>query len=151
MRRIISIIAEPSVKKDARLNELLEGREEGYTVISAEKLLRKEVENETKQGEMIKKYTSAGKAVPDYIVINTILSPLRSAEGNVIFDEFPTTETQVNAIFEVGFRLDRMINIYTADKKAELDYASGYRIDIRNISLESPNAKTELIRAITEF
>jgi adenylate kinase family enzyme len=94
MRRIISIIAEPSVKKDARLNELLEGREEGYTVISAEKLLRKEVENETKQGEVIKKYTSVGKTVPDYIVINTILRPLRSAEGDVIFIAFPTTEVQ---------------------------------------------------------
>lgn len=151
MRRIISIIGKPSSEKDARLNKFLEGRED-YTLISVENMLRKEVENETKQGKLIKERMEAERPIPDYVVINLILGPLRAAKGNIIFNAFPMTKTQADAVFEVGFRIDRMINLHTADVNISVDFMSGYRsVEIRNINLKSDSIDTDLARAITEF
>lgn len=117
MRRIISITGKPNAGKGTRLSKFLEGKN-NYTVISVGNMLRKEIENNTKLGMLVKTFMDAGKLVPDYIVVNLVIEKIKeNPHRSIILDAFPRTEIQADDILEFGFNIDRVINIDISDEE----------------------------------
>ena len=87
--------------------------EYGLIHLSTGDLLRSEVKAETNLGKQAKVIMDAGKLVSDEIVINMIENQLDKAPDarGFIFDGFPRTLPQADAMKDAGVQLDIVLEI----------------------------------------
>lgn len=87
-------------------------------VISTGDLIRKAMQAETKAGEQAKAFVSAGKLVPDEMVIAMLEERLQAPDCHkgYILDGFPRTIAQAQALEEMGVVIDRVIDLEVEDE-----------------------------------
>ncbi len=87
--------------------------------ISTGNILKAAIKNGTELGKRAKTYMDDGRLVPDDIVIGIVrerLSEPDCADG-FLFDGFPRTVAQAEALESMGVAIDRVINIAVPDDK----------------------------------
>ena len=91
----------------------------GMVHISTGDLLRNAVKNQTEAGLKAKSFMDAGNLVPDEVIIDVLYEDLKSKniDAGVIFDGFPRTLDQANALdkmlSELNTQVDKAILIDT--------------------------------------
>jgi adenylate kinase len=89
------------------------------THISTGDVLRKEIKSGSELGVKAKSFMDAGALVPDDIVLNMIKDILQKSAGGFIFDGFPRTAAQAEALDrlldELKLELDAVINLVVDD------------------------------------
>lgn len=78
----------------------------GFFHISTGDLFREEISKKTELGEKVKSYISLGKLVPDDLVLEVIRNKIKDLNDNILFDGFPRTIEQAEA-------LDRMLEEFS--------------------------------------
>lgn len=85
--------------------------------ISTGAIIRSAIKNETPTGKKAKSYIEKGELVPDEVVIGIIkerLSEPDCKEG-FILDGFPRTIPQAKALYDLGIKIDKVIDIEVKD------------------------------------
>jgi adenylate kinase len=91
--------------------------ETGLAHITTGELFRENMRENTPLGNQAKKYYDAGQLVPDEITIGMLLDRMKAPDtrGGVMFDGFPRTTVQANALDEAlagqGDQIDRAVYI----------------------------------------
>ncbi len=98
MKKLFLIIGAPGSGKTTDAQEIAK-KNEKIVHYSTGDLLREEVAKETPLGKTIDSYTSKGNLVPLDIVVNTIISALKSAPKDVILiDGYPRSVEQMTEL-----------------------------------------------------
>jgi adenylate kinase len=90
-------------------------------IIGTGGILREAIAAETEVGLVAKAYVSAGKLVPDDVVLGIVkerLSRPDLAKGFML-DGFPRNQAQAEALDELGVKIDLVISIEVADSEIE--------------------------------
>ena len=87
--------------------------------ISTGNIIRAALKNGTEMGLKAKSYIDAGELVPDDVVIGIIKERLAESDcaNGYIFDGFPRTIPQAEALDEMGFGIDAALSIEVADSE----------------------------------
>lgn len=91
--------------------------ETGLTHITTGELFRENIRKETPLGKQAKEFVESGRLVPDEITIGMLLDRMKQPDtrGGVMFDGFPRTTEQANALDDAltkqGSQIDRAIYI----------------------------------------
>lgn len=94
----------------------------GIPHISTGDMLRVEVANQTDLGKRASEYVDRGELVPDEIIIDMIKKRLKEkdADEGFLFDGFPRTEIQAQALDKVlekmNLRINAVINLDTSEE-----------------------------------
>ncbi len=92
---------------------------ERYSIptISTGAIIRGAIKNETPTGKMAKAYIEKGELVPDEVVIGIIKERLSEPDckNGFILDGFPRTIPQAEALYELGIKIDKVIDIEVSD------------------------------------
>lgn len=89
--------------------------------ISTGDMLRENVKGETELGKLAKEYMSAGKLVPDQLIIDMMEQRLQETDciGGFMLDGFPRTLPQAEALDKLldklGMKLDAAVELQVAD------------------------------------
>ena len=107
----IVIFGAPGSGKGTQSEKLIEKYH--LTHISTGDILRKEIENHTKLGELANKYMAKGQLVPDSVVIDILDELFVHNPDSVgyIFDGFPRTLTQGEALDAMLSKRNTKINL----------------------------------------
>lgn len=99
--------------------------------ISTGDILRAEIERGTSIGQKVKKILESGQLVDDKIVIEIIKNRLsqKDCEGGFLFDGFPRTVPQAEALEEANLTIDRVIYFDVPDEVI-ITRLSGRRIHL---------------------
>jgi adenylate kinase len=105
----------------------------GIPHISTGDILRGAVKNQTEMGQAAQKYMDAGELVPDGVVIGIIKDRLQEPDtaGGFLFDGFPRTIPQAEALDDVLESLDRAVTkviVLLVDEDLLLRRLTGRRI-----------------------
>ncbi len=105
----------------------------GIPHISTGDILRGAVKNQTEMGQAAQKYMDAGELVPDSVVIGIIKDRLQEPDtaGGFLFDGFPRTIPQAEALDDVLESLDRAVTkviVLLVDEDLLLRRLTGRRI-----------------------
>ena len=96
-------------------------KEQGLTKVSTGDLLREAVRKGTPLGEQAKRYMDAGELVPDDVILGMIRELLEQAGAGYIFDGFPRTLPQAEALDrllgELGTSLDAVVVVDVPDEE----------------------------------
>ncbi|MBQ5970540.1 MAG: adenylate kinase [Clostridia bacterium] len=97
--------------------------------ISTGNIIRAALKAQTEMGLKAKEFIESGKLVPDDVVIGIIEERLREDDCNngFILDGFPRTVPQAQALDQMGFEIDRVIDIEVSDEKI-VQRMSGRRV-----------------------
>ena len=89
----------------------------GIPTISTGAIIRGAIKNETPTGKMAKAYIDKGELVPDEVVIGIIKERLSEPDckNGFILDGFPRTIPQAEALYELGIKIDKVIDIEVSD------------------------------------
>jgi adenylate kinase len=92
--------------------ELLQGKL-GLTHIASGDLFRENIDSGTELGLLAKWYIDQGKLVPDDVTVDMIRERLQKldSEQGILFDGFPRTLTQAEALDHLLAELDRKIDL----------------------------------------
>jgi adenylate kinase len=85
------------------------------THISTGDIFRQNMQKETPLGKQAKGFIDKGELVPDEITLGMVKDRLNSVKGGFIFDGFPRTLNQAEALEEFT-HIDKAINIAVADE-----------------------------------
>ena len=87
--------------------------------ISTGDMLRQAVKDETSLGKIVKKVLDSGKLVSDDIVINLVKTRIAApdCQQGFLFDGFPRTIAQADALRHAHIRLDHVINLDVPDEE----------------------------------
>jgi len=87
--------------------------------ISTGNILREAVSAGTVMGQLAKEHIERGQLVPDDVVIGIIKERLKESDcaAGFIFDGFPRTIPQAEALFKLGINLDKVISLEVEDEK----------------------------------
>lgn len=87
--------------------------------ISTGDMLRAAIRNNTPLGNAVKQIMDAGNLVSDDIIINIVKERIsqKDCENGFLFDGFPRTIAQANALRDQHVRLDHVINIEVPDEE----------------------------------
>jgi adenylate kinase len=98
-------------------------------IIATGDMLRQAVANKTELGLAAKAIMDAGKLIPDDIIIPMVLERVSQpdCEHGFIFDGFPRTLPQAQALREHGLNIDMVIN-FEIDDKVIINRLSGRRV-----------------------
>ena len=90
----------------------------GFKHLSTGDILRSEIANQTQLGLEAKSFMDAGKLVPDAVVIGMVGAAIAANAGvyGFLFDGFPRTIPQAEAMVEAGVDLDHVVEIDVADE-----------------------------------
>lgn len=80
--------------------------------LSTGDMLRAEMQEHTELGAMAKGYIDEGKLVPDDVIIGMVEKKLKTAQGGILFDGFPRTVAQAEALDKIA-TIDQVINLAT--------------------------------------
>ncbi|WP_297888776.1 adenylate kinase [Sulfurihydrogenibium sp.] len=109
MSKTIIFLGPPGAGKGTQ-SQLLKERD-GFVQISTGDILREAVKSQTPLGIEAKKFMDEGKLVPDELIINLIAEKLEELENkNIIFDGFPRTVPQAEALKELLIKKGRKID-----------------------------------------
>lgn len=130
MAKSIIFLGPPGAGKGTQ-SQLLKERD-GFIQISTGDILREAVKNQTPLGIEAQKYMNEGKLVPDELIINLIAEKLEELkEKNIIFDGFPRTIPQAEALKELlnkkGRKIDAVI-LFKIDDEEVIKRLSGRRV-----------------------
>lgn len=100
-------------------------REFGLTHIATGDLFRYNLKNRTELGQLAEGYMQRGELVPDDVTIAMVRERLQrpdiSQSGGILFDGFPRTETQAEALTalmsEMGSQIDAVIYLLVDDEE----------------------------------
>jgi adenylate kinase len=86
--------------------------------ISTGDMLRAAIEAGTPLGKMAKEIMDQGKLVPDDIIIKLVQERLKQADcqNGFLFDGFPRTIPQAQAIQDANIKLDAVVEIFVPDE-----------------------------------
>ena len=87
--------------------------------ISTGDMLRTAIKNNTPLGQQVKAVMDAGHLVSDDIIIDLVKERItqKDCENGFLFDGFPRTIAQANALRDQKVRLDHVINIQVPDEE----------------------------------
>lgn len=80
--------------------------------LSTGDMLRAEMKNGTELGLMAKDFIEKGQLVPDQVIIDMVKNRLDNATKSIVFDGFPRTVAQAEALDKVT-KIDAVINLET--------------------------------------
>ncbi|MFH1620091.1 MAG: adenylate kinase [bacterium] len=93
----------------------------GLKHISTGDIFREEISKKTPLGLKVSDYLNAGKLVPDTLVVDVVASRFEGEKGGVLFDGFPRTLEQAEALdaclVKTGRRVDAVIFINISEKE----------------------------------
>lgn len=97
--------------------------------ISTGNMIREAIKNGTELGKQVSAYTTAGKLVPDDLVIGIVAERLKQHDcrHGFILDGFPRTVPQAEALEKMGVNIHKVIEIFVADEKI-VERMSGRRM-----------------------
>ena len=92
----------------------------GFETFSTGAIFREEIENETELGKLANEYISSGALVPDDVTIKIVEKGLEKYPNGAIFDGFPRTIAQAEALKEMlaknGKKIDLVLNLSIPDE-----------------------------------
>ncbi len=126
---ILVFLGPPGAGKGTQAQRL--AKEKGFVHISTGDLLREAVQKETPLGKKAKEYMDRGELVPDDLII-ALIEEVFPEHGNVIFDGFPRTIKQAEALDEMlqkkGMKVNHVLLFELSDEEI-IERLSGRRID----------------------
>lgn len=113
----IVVVGKNGAGKGSLLDSFMEGKEGGaYRIFAMSGLLSKVKETDPVLWEKIDAIMKAGDLVPDSIILEIIGKELEGCEQNAIFDGFPRTVAQAQAMIDAGLVPDAIIEVYLDDE-----------------------------------
>ena len=114
MRMII--LAAPGAGKGTQAEML--SKHFGIPTISTGAILRKNIQEGTKLGDIAKKYIDDGKFVPDDVMIDIVRHRLseEDCQKGFILDGFPRNLEQAQALKKSGIPIDKVLTIEVSDE-----------------------------------
>lgn len=114
----IVVVGKNGAGKGTLLDKFMAGRdEETFRIFAMSGLLTKVKESDPVLWGKIDAIMKAGDLVPDSIILEIIEKELEGCEQNAIFDGFPRTVAQANAMVEAGLTPDAVVEIYLDDEQ----------------------------------
>ncbi len=103
----------------------------GIPQISTGDMLRAAVKEGTELGKEAKKYMDAGQLVPDDVIIGLVKERIKQpdCEKGFLFDGFPRTIPQAEAMKEAGVKIDYVVEISVPDEEI-IKRMSGRRVHL---------------------
>ena len=103
----------------------------GIPQISTGDMLRAAVKEGTELGLEAKKYMDAGQLVPDDVIIGLVKERIKEpdCEKGFLFDGFPRTIPQAEAMKEAGVKIDYVVEIAVPDEEI-IKRMSGRRVHL---------------------
>ncbi|GAA6979657.1 adenylate kinase [Helicobacter pylori] len=99
MKQLFLIIGAPGSGKTTDAELIAKNNSEKIVHFSTGDLLRAESAKKTERGLLIEKFTSQGELVPLEIVVETILSAIKSSDkGIILIDGYPRSVEQMQAL-----------------------------------------------------
>jgi adenylate kinase len=115
----IILLGPPGAGKGTQARILVDGR--GMTQLSTGDMLREAKDSGTEMGKVVAEVMAKGELVTDEIVIGLIREKLEAGGSGFIFDGFPRTLAQADALgdllAEVGQTLDHVIAMEVNDQE----------------------------------
>ncbi len=111
------ILAAPGAGKGTQAEAL--SKHYDIPTISTGAILRKNIADGTKLGEIAAKYINDGKFIPDDVMIDVVKNRLAEddCKNGFILDGFPRTLNQAEALDASGIVIDAVLNIEVDDSK----------------------------------
>lgn len=125
MKKLFLIIGAPGSGKTTDAEIIAENNQERFAHFSTGDLLRAEIASGSDLGKQIEGFTSKGNLVPLEIVVNTIISAIKSSEKQVILiDGYPRSVEQMEALDKIlqeesNISLESVINVEVSEKVAK--------------------------------
>ena len=109
------LLGAPGTGKGTQAHLLAE--KEGWLHVSTGDMLREAVANQTTLGVEAKKFMDAGALVPDEVIIGLVQERIKQPDcaNGFLFDGFPRTIPQADAMKQAGVDLDYVIEIDVDD------------------------------------
>ncbi len=103
----------------------------GIPQISTGDMLRQAVKEGTELGMEAKKYMDSGQLVPDDVIIGLVKERIKASdcEKGFLFDGFPRTIPQAEAMKEAGVKIDYVVDIAVPDEEI-IKRMSGRRVHL---------------------
>ena len=114
MKSKIVLLGPPGCGKGTQGEKL--SSELGYTRLSTGDMLREAVRKGTPLGVKAKGYMDSGALVPNDLIIGLMKEKIAEVEGGVIFDGFPRTVEQADALAK-EIDIDLVINLDVEDRE----------------------------------
>ncbi len=118
------LLGPPGAGKGTQAKKLIS--QLGIVQISTGDMLREAIRNDTSLGREVKAVMDAGKLVSDDIIISLVKERIAQpdCQNGFLFDGFPRTIAQADALRNANIRLDHVINI-AVDDEAIIQRMSG--------------------------
>ena len=111
MATYVVLMGGPGAGKGTQAKRLQ--NEMGLPQISTGDLFRENLKNQTELGRLAQTFMDAGELVPDEVTVGMVRERLRrdDTSSGAIFDGFPRTIAQANALDELLAEMDQSVNV----------------------------------------
>jgi adenylate kinase len=111
----IVLLGPPGAGKGTQASQLV--KQHGFVAVSSGDMLRAAVREATTLGQEAQTYMVQGQLVPDAIIIGIILEHLATLgdKASILFDGFPRTQEQAEALHDAGVVIDKVIEMRVDD------------------------------------